>query len=602
MRKEIGVNTNLKNPINNSKVMTYLRLRPVRIALAAAGIALLAVVVYVVWFSGDSDTNRAATTPVRRGPLVISLTESGTIQNRRREVVKNEVEGTVTILYLITEGVNAKKGDLLVDLDSSRLLDEKNQQQITVLNSEAAFIRARENLAVTKSQTDSDISQAELAYKFAEQDLKKYLEGEYPQELQKAEADINIATEELQRATDKIDWSRKLADKGYITRTELAADELACKRTQINLDLANSALDLLKRYTHQRNLDQLTSNVEQAREALGRIKRKASADMVQAEADLKAKQSEYERQKAGLEKIDDQIAKCRITSPGNGMVVYATTGQSRGWRNVEPLAEGQQVRERQNLIYIPTDEAMMVEIKVHESSLRKIRPDLPVRVTVDAVPGQVFWGRVGKIGLLPDAQMAYLNPDLKVYSTEIYIENNTSVLRPGMTCRAEIIVEQHADSLYVPVQSIVRVGGNMVAYVQTPSGPKQREVEVGLDNNRVIRVIDGLKEGELVLLAPPLAPSAVADEEGQPAPGQVMAIPVGTTMPAQINSAQSQEAKPPSTQPVFDPSKLQNISPEERQKLLESLTPEQREELRKRRGARGQGGEQSPGPRRSNND
>ena len=602
MGKEIGVNINLKNPIKNSKLLTYLQIRKVRIVLAAACIVLLAVVVYATWFAGDSNANRDATAPVRRGPLVISLTESGTIQNRRREVVKNEVEGTVTILYLIAEGVNAKKGDLLVELDSSRLLDEKNQQQITVLNSEAAFIRARENLAVTKSQADSDISQAELTYKFAEQDLKKYLEGEYPQELQKAEADINIATEELQRATDKMDWSKRLAGEGYITRTELQADELACKRTQINLDLANSALDLLKRYTHQRSLDQLKSNVEQAREAFGRTKRKASADMVQAEAELKAKQSEYERQKAGLEKIDNQIAKCRIASPGNGMVVYATTGQSRGWRNVEPLAEGQQVRERQDLIYIPTDEAMMVEVKIHESSLRKIHQDLPVRVTVDAVPGQVFWGRVGKIGLLPDAQMAFLNPDLKVYGTEIYIEGNAGVLRPGMTCQAEIIVEQHADSLYVPVQSVVRVGGKTVAYVQTPSGPKQREVKVGLDNNRIIRIIDGLKEGELVLLAPPLAPSSIANEEGQTASGQVMAIPVGTTMPAQINSAQSQEAKPPSTQPAFDPSKLRDMSPEERRKLLESLTPEQREELRKRRNNQGQGSERPARPRRSTND
>ena len=587
MRKEIGVNTDLKNLINNSKskVPAYLRLRPVRIALAAVSIVLLAVVVYAVWFAGDSNANRAATTPVRRGPLVISLTESGTIQNRRREVVKSEVEGTVTILYLIAEGVNAKKGDLLVELDSSRLLDEKNQQQITVLNSEAAFIRARENLAVTKSQTDSDISQAELAYKFAEQDLKKYLEGEYPQELQKAEADITIAKEELQRATDKMDWSKRLAGEGYITRTELQADKLACKRAQINLDLANSALDLLKRYTHQRNLDQLRSDVEQAREALERTKRKASADMVLVGAELKAKRSEHERQKAKLEKIDDQIAKCRITSPVSGMVVYATTGQGGGrWHNVEPLEEGQQVRERQDLIHLPTDEAMMVEIKVHESSLRKIRQDLPVRVTVDAVPGQVFWGRVGKIGLLPDAQMAFMNPDLKVYSSDIYLEGNAAgALRPGMTCRAEIIVEQHTDSLYVPVQSIVRVGGKTVAYVQTPDGPERREVKVGLDNNRVIRIIDGLKDGELVLLAPPLAPSAIAAEEGQP-----LTIPVGTTMPAQTDSSQSPEAKPPSTQPAFDPSKLRDMSREERRKLLESLTPQQREELRKRRAGQGQ--------------
>ncbi len=575
------MNTKPEKSTNSSKVLGYLQLRPVRIALAAACIVLLIVVVYAVWFTGADNTNRVATVSVRRGALVISLTESGTIQNRQRAVVKSEVEGTVTILYLIDEGVRVKKGDLLLELDSSRLLDEKNQQQITVLNSEAAFIRARENLAVTKSQTDSDISQAKLTYKFAGQDLEKYLKGEYPRELQKAEADINIAREELQRATDKLDWSKRLAGEGYITRMELQADELAGKRAQINLDLANSALDLLKRYTHQRNLDQLRSDVEQAEEALGRTKRKASADMVQARAELKAKQSEHEQQMARMQKVNGQIAKCRITSPVSGMVVYATTGQGHRWRNVEPLDEGQQVRERQNLIYLPTDAAMMAEIKVHEASLRKVRQSMPVRITVDAVPGRVFWGRVGKIGLLPDAQMAFMNPDLKVYSTEIYIEGDAAgALRSGMTCRAEIIVEQHADSLYVPVQSIVRVGGKTVAYVQTPNGPERREVKVGLDNNRAIRIIEGLKEGELVLLAPPLAPSAVVGGGGR-----------------QADSVQSPKAKPPSAQLPFDLSKLRDMSREERQKLFESLTPEQREELRKRRGGQDRREKPSPHPK-----
>ncbi|HET6427021.1 MAG TPA: efflux RND transporter periplasmic adaptor subunit, partial [Phycisphaerae bacterium] len=502
-------------------------------ALAGGVIVVLAAAVYAVWFTRTSDGSSAATVPVRRGALVISVTQSGTVQNRERAVVKSEVEGTTTILFLIPEGTYVEKGDLLVELDSSRLIDERNQQQITVLNSEASFIRAREDLAVTVSQTQSDIDQAELTYKFAEQDLTKYVQGEYPREIQKAEADINIAKEEFQRATEKVRWSKRLADEGYVTGTELQADELAAKRAQINLDLANSAMDLLKRYTHERNLDQLMSDVDQAKEALVRTERKASADLVQAQAELKAKQSENERQKAQLQKGGDQITKCTITAPVGGMVVYATTGQGGGHRrNVPPLEEGQQVRERQELIHLPTDAAMMADVKVHEASLRKVRLGMPVRITVDALPGQVFWGRVGKIGLLPDAQSAWMNPDLKVYDTEIYIEGDARKLRPSNTCRAEIIVEQHTDCLYVPVQSVVRVGGKTVAYVQTAKGPERREVKVGLDNNRMIRIVEGLKEGEPVLLAPPLAPSAVPGEQAQDA-GQVVAVPQAAPGPGE---------------------------------------------------------------------
>lgn len=561
--------------------------RTVRAALI--GILILGVIVaaYAMWPDNKDDQSTAATAQVRRGPLVITIAESGTIQNRQRAVVKSEVEGAATILFLVPEGTDVKKGDLLVELDASQLEEYKTQQQITVQNSEAAFIRAREDLAVTRSQTDSDIAKAELAYKFAQQDLTKYTEGEYPRELQQAESEIKIAKEELERANDKLNWSKRLADQGYVTRTEFQADELSAQRANINLDLANSAKELLETYTHQRQLDQLQSDLEQAEEALERTKRKATADMVQAEAELKAKDSEFDRQKTKLDKLNDQITKCRIVAPVGGMVVYATTGQGSRWRNVEPLAEGQIVRERQELIYLPTDATMMVGIKVHEASLRKVSLGMPVRVTVDALPGKTFWGRVSKIALLPDAMSAWLNPDLTVYATEIEIQNDANDLRPGLTCLAEVIVAQYPDALFVPVQSVVRVAGETVVYVPGPKGPEPRPVEVGLDNNRVIRIIDGLAKGESVLLAPPLAASTVREDSGS----TLTEVPEIEAPAAEAGTPPAEEKE--TTEPAVDLGKIRDMSPEERRRAFENLTPEQKEKLRKKAGNKGGGRRQA---------
>ena len=63
----------------------------------------------------------------------------------------------------------------------------------------------------------------------------------------------------------------------------------------------------------------------------------------------------------------------------------------------------------------------------------------------------------------------------------------------------------------MPVQSIMRVGGVPVAYVVGSNGVSERRtVELGLDNNRMVRIVSVLKEGEEVLLAPPLSPSEVS--------------------------------------------------------------------------------------------
>ena len=107
---------------------------------------------------------------------------------------------------------------------------------------------------------------------------------------------------------------------------------------------------------------------------------------------------------------------------------------------------------------------------VHEASLQKVRADLPAIVTVDALPGKKFMGTVTRIAPLPDPQSMRMNPDLKVYKTEIALDSDDPQLRSGMNCKAEIIVEQHSDTVYVPVQAVLRVGGQPTVYVLNEGG------------------------------------------------------------------------------------------------------------------------------------
>ncbi len=482
---------------------------------------ILVIAGLVLWaFSSlKGDVGNEAGTPtftVKSGPLRISVTETGTIQAREKIIVKSEVEGKTSIIYLVPEGTRVKKGDLLIELDASNLLDEKIDQEIRVQNAEAAFIGARENLAVIKNQAQSDMDLTKLSYEFAKQDLEKYQEGEYPNQLKEAESRITLAEEEVTRAKERVEWSKKLFAEKYISQTELQADELAAKKTDLDLELARNDLDLLKNFTYKRSLAQLESDVKQNKMSLERTTRKAKADVVQAEANLKAKESEYERQEDKLKKIETQIEKTRIYAPADGLVIYATSADQghRFGPRVEPLAEGTVVQERQELIHLPTTSGYNAEIGVYEASLDKVKKGLPVVVTVDALPGERFTGRVVSIAPLPDAQSAFLNPDLKIYDTLIQLDNggNMDLLRSGMSCTAEIIVAEYKDALYVPVQAVLRVRGRPTVYLVRGKRLEPREVETGLDNNVMVRIIKGLAPGEIVSLAPPLSQASQETE------------------------------------------------------------------------------------------
>jgi HlyD family secretion protein len=368
----------------------------------AISVAVGAVLFLVLWgvislFSGGDAESSIPTYTVKQGPLKISITETGTIQPAEKIIVKNEVEGSTTIVYIMEEGTKVKKGDLMMELDSSTLSDKKVDQEISVQNADASRIDANENFEVSKNQAQSDIESAKLAYDFAQQDLKKYIEGEYPDSLKEAESNITVAEEEVAQAKDTLDWSKKLYEEGYLSESELEKDTLSYTQKQLSVELKKAAKDLLVNYTNKRQLAKLQSDVTQTKAALERTTRKAKANVAQAEANKAAKQAEYERQVSKLKKIENQLAATKIYAPADGTIIYATSAEqsrSRFGGQTEPLKVGNSVRERQELIHLPTTKGFKVSISVPESSIDKVKAGLPAMITVDTIPNVIYTGKV----------------------------------------------------------------------------------------------------------------------------------------------------------------------------------------------------------------
>jgi len=460
------------------------------------------------------------TTAVARGPLRIGVSEAGTIEAREKVVLKCEVdERSTTITYIVEEGTHVEEGQLLVELDASVLQDELYDEEIDVLDTEAEYLASKENLEVVKNQAEADLKTAELTLRFAREDVVKYREGEYPRQLMEATNNVTLAEETLQQARESLEWSKKLYERGFLSGVELDKDRLAFQSASLEVDLARTDVELLQEYTYGRQLAQLESDVEQAELALLRVQRATKADIAQAETNLLTRERQLKRQQAQLADIQGQVENCKIRAPVAGMAVYATTGRGDFRGNEEPLTVGREVRAQEELIHIPVADSKSVRIKVHESALDKVAVDQPVAITVDALPGRTFEGRVARISPLPDAQTQWLNPDLKVYDTEIHVVGDLSGLRTGMTCRAEVLVEDYEDTLYVPVHCVVRIGDQPTVFVLEGERLAARPVEVGLSNNRMIRIVSGVEEGELVALAPPLERTdASGDPSGEDPP------------------------------------------------------------------------------------
>jgi hypothetical protein len=91
--------------------------------------------------------------------------------------------------------------------------------------------------------------------------------------------------------------------------------------------------------------------------------------------------------------------------------------------------------------------------------------------------------------------------------------NQDVTIRPGMSCDVELVKDSYDKVMYVPVQCVVRENGMPILYVRRNGVWTAQMVRVGFDNNRMIRIIDGVKVGEEVMMAPPIKESKSEDKE-----------------------------------------------------------------------------------------
>ncbi len=513
-------------------------------------ILIFAVIALTVWVLGgsmrnvgsSSVSNRLSTFSVRRGDLTITVTESGSIKASQTTDVMSEVYGEVTIISLIPEGTyitqkDVNNGKVLVELDSSSLKERLKEEEKGLASDEATLTEEQENYHIQQNQNESDITAAQLTVKFALMDFQKYLGktvaqkmieqvdadpnmridmasllkeiddpnlgGEASQELKRLTDSITLARSKLRRAENTLEWTAKLREKGYVSDSEFEADKLDRESLKIQEEQAVTTLDLFKLYDFPKQVEQLLSVYREAGHELERTEARARSRMAQAQARLSNAEEDVTESREDVQRRRKQVAACTIRAPAPGLVVYSSSSNSYRYGERGPIQEGGKVYQRQKIISLVNTAEMIVEVRVHESSVDKVRQGQSTTITVEAFPDTTFQGKVLNVAPLPDPQQGFLSPDVKVYTTKVSIEGSHDFIKPGMSAKVEILVDQLEDVLFVPVQVVANREGKKLCYVMAGERVEKREVETGLFNDNLVEIKSGLSEGEEVLLSPP---------------------------------------------------------------------------------------------------
>jgi hypothetical protein len=362
--------------------------------------------------------------------------------------------------------------------------------------------------------------------------IEKLGNGEAKQKLRDLEDTLQVSKKEEGQAESTAAGTKRLFEKGFVTKIDQERDDIAAENARLKVQKADTARDLYLKYEFSKTGEENLSKYVEAVRELNRARKAAVSKLAQAEARLRSAQGQYDVQLQQRNEMKDQLGKCIITAKKPGLVVYGGGGDEMFfYGDQERIREGGTVRERQSIITIPDMTKMSVKVKIHESYIKKVKKGEKARVTIDAFPDEKLDGEVTKVGVLPDSQNRWMNPDLKVYLTTITINGSSAWIKPGMSAKVEILVDRLPEVIYVPVQAVAPHEGKQVCYLPGRVKPELREVEVGQFNDEFIEIKKGLKEGDKVLLRPPVANESEEGETGK-APAGIPAEKPKTT-PAQ---------------------------------------------------------------------
>lgn len=428
---------------------------------------------------------------VSAGPFIQEVLERGEVQSSRSVEVRCEVGSRggfgVSIIQIVPEGSYVKKGDFLVKLDDSGLQAELNQQEIAANTSRSFAVEAQ-----------ADYDGAKLA-------LNEYENGPFRQDEQVLESDEFVQQEDLRRAEEYYRYSQKLAAKGYSTEVQLEADRFAVEKARKSLAVVRTKLEVLRNFTKVKTMKQLKASLETT------------------DARLRTRNNTHNLDNERLERIKDWIAKCNITAPSSGQVIYANDGPSAS--NGDPLiAEGKGVRERQVIIRLPDPKQMRVLARVNEARIDQVKKGMKVRVTVDAFPDGELYGLVQSVGEYPLPTIIPYST-VKEYAAEVEITNPPESLRSGMTAKVAIQVSSIAEAVQVPLQAILEREERHFCLVPDERGHMEaREVELGPSNDAMVVIKKGLVPDEPVLLSPQNYESQIELPAASPNTSGVVAV------------------------------------------------------------------------------
>jgi multidrug resistance efflux pump len=506
---------------------------------------------------------------IEKKMLYITITERGSLEPADNTYfpckVKAKTPGgaATSIRWVIDNGSFVKEGDNVIELDDSALKDQLGDRLIAVYNAETALTKAKSDLDLGLLTDEALVKTNETNLKVAEITLEEYLHGTFVQNLLDLNNKLAMAGTDDFMWAERAKWSDRMSRPGqqFVTVSQAESDAARHKTSQLTLTSLLTQKKVLEDLTKERFRVQYQGAIDEARRQVKKAQETLQKDKEKNEGIVRTAEAVYQKELSRLHDLETEIADCVIRAPRDGMVVYYVEERARfGASQGGVIAQGEQVKEGQKLLNVPDLTQMVVNARVHEAVVSRVRDDkvkqtgfskivkgllaftpqpldglsayaafdlelqsdfsskhaaleklqeqrgLPATVRVNAFPDRPLKAHVKWVSPVA-SQNDFFASDVKVYQTYIAIDDDRlEGLKPGMDAVVTIKVDSTPEPvLQIPLQALlgsVDLADKRSCFVVVDGHLEKREITLGKANETVAEVKDGLKEGDVVVLNP----------------------------------------------------------------------------------------------------
>jgi multidrug efflux pump subunit AcrA (membrane-fusion protein) len=353
--------------------------------------------------------------PVEKGDISRVVTTEAIIFPIAQSIITPKINSPVRRFY-VNRGQKVRKGQLLAELENR-------------------------DLSAAKMDNQGAYEQAQATY-------ETNVGATLPEDIQKANLDVQTAQKALDAAQKVYSSRESLYQQGAIPRKELDDAAVAQAQAQSQYDQAKKHLDSLNAIVKQQTLKSATGQLTSAK-----------GKYLGAEA---------------------QFSYSEIRSPIDGVITD------------RPLYPGEMASSSAPLITVMDLSSIIAKAHIPQSDALLLRNGDKATVTVpglEAVPATVT--------LVSPA----LDPNSTTVEVWVQARNAKQLLRPGTTAQIAITAQTVHDALVIPPSALLNASGNkaQVMVVDAQSKASSRDVQTGIQGQEGVQIVAGLKEGEQVI-------------------------------------------------------------------------------------------------------